>query len=30
MKGTVFKYGSRGDPMVRPDQGGKVVIYVDV
>lgn len=26
MKGTVFKYGAQGDPLLRPKNGGRIVI----
>ena len=26
MKGTVFKYGAQGDPLLRPENGGRIVI----
>lgn len=26
MKGTVFKYGIQGDPLLRPENGGRIVI----
>ena len=26
MKGTVFKYGAQGDQLLRPEDGGKIVI----
>ncbi|MDP1695773.1 MAG: hypothetical protein Q8L29_02590 [archaeon] len=26
MKGTVFKYGGQGDPLVMPESGGKIVV----
>src|SRR3989338_3432008 len=26
MKGTVFKYGAQGDPLLRPVDGGKIVV----
>ena len=29
MKGTVFKYGAQGDPFVRPQSGGKIVVLTD-
>ena len=28
MRGIVFKYGVHGDPLLRPDIGGKIVVLV--